>query len=108
MNILGNYIGANHARSLIGFLDTSDKLTTLCGFTGNETELDLSKKGLSAGCAVLVANEMKVNRALTSVKVNDYTISVNDIRTKPVLDLSSKKLRNEDAIIIAALLPLNE
>ena len=70
MNILGNYIGEEHACSLIGILDTSGKLTTLCRFTGNEAELDLSKKGLSAGCAVLVANEMKVNRALTFLDVS--------------------------------------
>ena len=51
---------------------------------------------------------MLVNRALTSVKVNRYAIPVKDIKTKPALDLSSKELKVEDAIIIAALLPLNE
>ena len=48
------------------------------------------------------------NRALTSIKINDYALPVNDIKTKPVLDLSNKKLGVEGAIIVAALLPLNE
>ena len=108
MDILGNNIGAEQAQKLIELLDTSATLKTLCGFTGEEVELDLSKRSLSASCAVLVANEIKVNRALTSIKINDYALPVNDIKTKPVLDLSNKKLKVEDAIIVAALLPLNE
>ena len=87
MNILGNYIGTEQARNLIAILDASDKLTTLCGFTGNETELDLSQKGLYACCAVLVANEIMVNRALTSV------------------NLSGNELRAEGAKAVAEVLP---
>ena len=53
------------------------------GISGDETELDLSGKGLGAGCAVLVANEVKNNGALTS------------------LDVSKNKLRAEGAKYIA-------
>ena len=49
-----------------------------------------------------------INRALTSIKITNYTLPVDDIKTKPVLDLSNKKLKAEDATIVAALLPLNE
>ena len=71
INLLGNNIGTDQANTLIEILEGSDKHTTMCGFTGTETELNVSKKGLSASCAMLVANEIKVNRALTSVNLSD-------------------------------------
>ena len=52
-------------------MQTKEKLTTLCGFSGDETELNLSKKNLSAGCAVLVANEISDMGALTSLDISN-------------------------------------
>ena len=75
VHILGNNIGTEQAQKLIEILDASATLTTLCGFTGAEAELDLSKRSLSPSCAVLVANEIKVNRALNSID-----LSGNDIK----------------------------
>ena len=49
-----------------------------------------------------------VNRALTFLKVNEYAIPMKDVKTNKTLDLSHKNLKVEGAIIIAALLPLNE
>ena len=80
MDILSNNIGEEQACNLVSILDASDKLTTLCGFTGDETELDLSKKGLSASCAVLVANEIKVNRALTSVNLSGDNLEAEGVK----------------------------
>ena len=71
VNILSNNIGAEQANKLIAIMASKPNLKTLCGFSGDETELDLSNKGLSAGCGVLVANEVKNNGALTSLNMSD-------------------------------------
>jgi hypothetical protein len=73
VNVLGNFIEVEQAQELIKILQTKEKLTTLCGFSGNETELNLSKKNLSAGCLVLVANEISDMGALLvlSLKSNN-------------------------------------
>jgi hypothetical protein len=46
---------------------SKDSLTTLCGLSGNETELDFSKQNLGAGDAVLIANDICDNRALVKL-----------------------------------------
>ena len=76
VNILSNGIGAEQANALIKIMESKSNLTTLCGFSGEETELDLSKKGLTAGCAVLVANEVKNNGALTSLNLASNILMV--------------------------------
>ena len=50
VNILSNNIGAEQANKLIKIMENHSNLKTLCGFSGDETELDLSNKNLSAGC----------------------------------------------------------
>ena len=70
LNILSNDIGVEQANALIETMKSKDNLNTLCGFSGGETELDLSGKGLTAGCGVLVANEIKNNGAMTSLNLN--------------------------------------
>ena len=87
VNILSNAIGAEQANELIKIMAAKPNLKTLCGFSGDETELDLSKKSLTAGCAVLIANEVKNNGAMTS------------------LDVSNNDLGSEGAKHIAAALP---
>ena len=42
-----------------------------------------------------------------TVTVNKFALPIQDIKTKAELDLSGKGLGVEDAIIIAALIPLN-
>ena len=46
-------------------------------------------------------------RALATVTINAFALPIQDIKTKTELDLSGKRLGVEDAIIIAALIPLN-
>ena len=70
MNILANDIGTEQAKSLIEVMNSNGSLKTLCAFSGNETELDLGNKGLSPGCGVLVANEVKNNGAMTSLNIS--------------------------------------
>ena len=75
MDILGNNVGEEQANNLIQLLDGSDTLQTLCGLTGTETELDLSGRNLSASCAILVANEVKVNRALIKLDISGNNLT---------------------------------
>jgi Ran GTPase-activating protein (RanGAP) involved in mRNA processing and transport len=70
VNVLGNSIGVEQAQELIKILQAKDKLTTLCGFSGDETELNLSNKNLSAGCAVLIANEISDMGTMTSLNLS--------------------------------------
>ena len=42
-----------------------------------------------------------------TVIINKFALPIQDIKTKAQLDLSGKSLGVEDAIIIAALIPLN-
>ena len=68
----GTDTGSAEARAI---MKSKDNLKTLCGFSGDETELDLSDKGLTAGCGVLVANEIKNNGALTRLNVSDNNLA---------------------------------
>jgi hypothetical protein len=81
VNVLGNSIGVEQAQELIQILQAKDKLTTLCGFSGDETELDLSNKNLSAGCAVLVANEISDMRALSALFLSKNGIIKREVGT---------------------------
>ena len=74
MHILSNNIGTEQASQLIKIMANKPKLKTLCGFSGNETELDLSYKRLSTGCGVLVGNEVKNNGALTSLNLAENSL----------------------------------
>jgi hypothetical protein len=62
---------------------TKENLTTLCGLSGEETELNFSSQRLGAGDAVLITNDIKDNGAMTS------------------LNLASNYLRADGAKIIA-------
>ena len=66
-NLLGNNIGVEQAQELVKIKEAKRGFKTLCGFTMDETEVDLSKKGLSAGCAVLLASEIPDMGALSSL-----------------------------------------
>ena len=82
LDILGNNIGEEQANKLVQVLNASDTLKTLCGFTGTETEIDLSNRDLSASCAILVANEVKVHRLLRKIiwkfEKSSFTMDVID------------------------------
>ena len=69
VNLLGNKIPPEQAQELIKVMESKENLRTLCGFTGEEKELDLSNKGLTAGCAVLVSNEIQDMGALVSLNL---------------------------------------
>jgi hypothetical protein len=87
INLLRNSIPVEQAQELVKIMQATEKLTTLCGLSKEETELDFSNQGLGAGDAVLIANDVSDMGAMTS------------------LNLASNKLGFEGAKIIAACLP---
>ena len=103
INILINDIGVDQAIELVKTMKKRKTLKTLCGFSGDEKTLNLSRKGLSAGCAVLVANEVKSNEALATITFGEKE-AVTMTSTMIEADFSNK-LRSYEAYIVAAFLP---
>lgn len=108
INLLKNAIGIKHAEAYGGILASHPTLKSLCGLDPDATEADFSGQDLKADDAILIAHSVKVNRALIKLKINEYELPIQEIKTATELDLSYKKLQSTDAIVISALLPLNE
>jgi hypothetical protein len=107
VNLLKNKIGVDQAKALASILKEHPTLKSLCGNSGEETELDMSGKGMEAEDAIMLAPEIVDNGALTTVIMHTFPLPIEDIKTKAELDLSGKGLIDLDAIVLAALLPLN-
>ena len=75
INLLKNNIPVEQAQELVKIMQAKENLTTLCGLSREETELDFSGQDLGAGDAVLIANDICDMRAMTT-----FAISSNDIR----------------------------
>jgi hypothetical protein len=73
-NLLGNSIGVEQAHALLKSKEAKRGLKTLCGFTMDETELDLSGKRLCAGCALLLASEIPDMGSLASLNISNNEI----------------------------------
>lgn len=71
VNVMSNHIDIEQANEFIKVMESHSNLKTLCGFSGDETLLDLSKENLGAGCGVLVANEVKNNRELMILDIRE-------------------------------------
>jgi hypothetical protein len=125
-NLLKNHIPVEQAQELEKIMRAKQNLTTLCcGLSGKETELDFSGQDLEAGDAVLIANDIKDNGALSVVNVmgnntgKEQLTSLQEImRSKPNLvslcgiaddaneaDLSGLGMDADDAAILASELP---
>jgi hypothetical protein len=87
VNLLQNGISIDQALVLTSILKVHAILKSLCGNNGDETELDMSGKNISAAEATMLAAEIAGNGAMTS------------------LNLGSNDLCTEGAKIIAAFLP---
>ena len=131
VNMISNKIGAKQANKLIAIIMASKpNLKTLCGFSGEEAKLDLSNKGLSTGCGVLVANEVKNNGALENLHIGNNKIPIENmneiiaiVEAKPVmktlcavpfgdktiteLDVSGQSLGVEGALVVSRYLEDN-
>ena len=74
MNILNNNIGTEQAENLAAILKEHTTLKSLCGNTGDETELDMGSKEMGADGAIMLAPEIVANGALTSLNVSNNHI----------------------------------
>jgi hypothetical protein len=67
------------AQELVKIMRAKENLTTLCGLSGEETELDFSSgQYLGAGDAVLIANDISDMGALTSLNLASTYLKVED------------------------------
>ena len=130
VNILKNKMPVEQAQTLVEIMRSKDLLTTLCGLTGKETELDFSKQGLGAGDAVLIANDIRDNGALENLHIGDNQIPIENmnkiiaiVEAKPAmkvlcavpfrdktiteLDVSGQSLGVEGALVISRYLENN-
>jgi hypothetical protein len=82
---------------------TKENLTTLCGLSGEETELDFSGQDLGAGDAVLIANDISDMGALTKLTFGDTQVVT--MTTEMTEANFSGKLKPYEAQIVAAFLP---
>jgi hypothetical protein len=71
VNVLFNGIGTDQAHTLANVLKEHATLKSLCGNTGNETELDVSGKKIGADGAIMLAPEIAGNGATTSLDVSE-------------------------------------
>jgi hypothetical protein len=66
-NLLKNNIPVEQAQELVKIMQSHKTLTTLCGLSGKETELNMSCKMRGAGDAVMLAPEIIDNGALSKI-----------------------------------------
>jgi Ran GTPase-activating protein (RanGAP) involved in mRNA processing and transport len=69
VNLLKNRIGSDQAAALATILKEHATLKSLCGNTGDETELDMNGKDMDAGDVTMLAAEVVGNRAVSSVNL---------------------------------------
>jgi hypothetical protein len=69
VNLLKNNISVEQAQELLKIMLSHKNLTTLCGLSGEETELDMSGKMSGAGDAIMLAPEINDNGAMTSLNL---------------------------------------
>ena len=87
VNLLKNKICVEQAKALASILKEHPTLKSLCGNSGEETELDMSGKKIGAEGAIMLAPEIADNGAMTS------------------LNLASNGFGVEGAKVIAACVP---
>jgi hypothetical protein len=114
-NLLGNYIPVEQAQELVKIMQAKEKLTTLCGLSKEETELDFSDQNLGAGDAVLIANDISDMGAISSFTLSGGRYhDICDWKEAPAVtmetsmteaDLSGKHLGVGGAIMLSAFLP---
>ena len=76
-NILNNNIGAEQAHNLATVLKDHAMLKSLCGNTGDETELDMSGKEMGADGAIMLAPEIVANGALVKFDVSKNSLNAD-------------------------------
>jgi hypothetical protein len=121
VNLLMNRIGVEQARALVIILKEHPTLKSLCGNSGEETELDMSGKGMDDGDAIMLVPEIVDNGAISSVNLLKNAIPVKQAQelvkimqskemlitlcglsgNEATLDFSNQGLGAGDAVLIA-------
>ena len=107
VKLIGSYIQPPQAHELISVMNSKESLSTLCGFTRNLTELDLSSSNLTAGCAFLVSNELRLHGTMSKLTMHKCKLPIQQLKTEPELDFCDKELHFVDIIVIAELIKDN-
>jgi hypothetical protein len=107
VNLLKNNIPVEQAQELVKIMQSKENRTTLCGLSGEETELDFSGQELGNGDAVLIASDISDMWALTKFVFSgdDDSKSVTMETTMTVADFGGKGLGVSGAIMLSAFLP---
>jgi hypothetical protein len=112
VNVLFNGISTEQAHALANILKEHATLKSLCGNTGNETELDMSGESgcrLGAEGAIMLAPEIADNEALAKFVfsaqkwANSKSVTMETSMT--VADFSGKGLGVSGTIMLSAFLP---
>jgi hypothetical protein len=103
INLLKNLIPIEQAQELVKIMQAKENLTTLCGLSREEAELDFSGQYLRAGDAMLIANDISDMGALTKLMFGD--MQVVTMITEMTEANFSGKLESHEAQIAAAFLP---
>jgi hypothetical protein len=74
VNLLKNRIGVEQAQALVIILKEHPTLKSLCGNSGEETELDMSGKVMDDGDAIMLVPEIVDNDALLKLDVSKNRI----------------------------------
>jgi hypothetical protein len=75
LDLLKNEIDVDQAKDLVSILKEHPTLKSLCGNKGDETELDMSGKMSGAGDAIMLAEEIVDNGALSKLDVRKNNIN---------------------------------
>jgi hypothetical protein len=78
VNLLKNGISMEQAKALASVLMEHPTLKSLCGNSGNETELDMSSKEIGAEGAVMLAPEIAGNGALLVLSLKDNRLATKE------------------------------
>ena len=77
LNLLGNSLGVHGAQAVVAAYEQSTKLQSLCGLTAGVTSLDLSRSGLMAADAMLLAAELK--KGVTTGSLGTLNLAKNQL-----------------------------
>jgi Ran GTPase-activating protein (RanGAP) involved in mRNA processing and transport len=108
VNLLKNSIGVDQASALVKIKESKPNLRTLCGFTLEETELDMSQQGLEPEDAILLASDILDMGSLSKLTFcgirGDEGDAVTIDTAMTEADFSGKKLGAAGAQILAAFM----
>ena len=114
-NLLGNNIGVEQAQELVKIKEEKPGLRTLCGFTMEETEVDLSGRRLRAGDAILLASDIPDMGSMSKLTFSggsegeygnwEVGQAVTIDTTMTEADFSGKELGVSGATIVSAFIP---